>query len=386
MQDSSLPGSGDSGELAAPAAAGGVDKQAPAPAARPGGASGRVALLGRRTPPRFVDGMRNIAWIAGLVHRVDETTIAIQQTANIETAILARVPKRYDTRKLNMQLLTLECHVIGKRDEHGPQCFLSVLKIDFPAEGDLPSQKVWESGFGTNPERKKAIAELMKERVNLFDENGIVRPELRPHVKAITDETTGQKVWHLTKEAQRQVNVIRMFGELMELSGGVIDSRIGAGKNVVTIAGLLEAKAYIQPTEHRRGYALLLIRQHADPNQCIPVRVTDARAERFIASPSLVEGKPLLIHGSIRRKVYPRDDNPAEIASAHTYIECVQTSGVKEPVANRDILDSPKWWGAMRDEIAARNAEVAARRQAATQRKSIGRRLETNEVIVVEDL
>ncbi len=386
MQDSSLPGSGDSGELAAPAAAGGVDKQAPAPATRPGGASGRVALLGRRTPPRFVNGMRNIAWIAGLVHRIDEATVAIQQTGNIQTAVLARVPKRYDTHKMHMRLLTLECHVIGRRDEHGPQCFLSVVDVEHPSILDLPSQKVWEAGFGAKPERREAIKELMKEKVSLFDESGQIKPELRPYVKAVTDDATGEQVWHVTKETQRQINAARMFKDFLDVSGGVIDSRIGAGKNYVSIAGFLEAKSYIAPTEHRQGYGLLLIRQHADPDQCVPVRVTGAQAQRLFNTRVLHEGAPLLINGSVRRKVYPRDDKPAEIASAHTYVECVDIRDVKPAAAQRDIINVPDWWHEIRDRLAARHAEVEARRQAAIERKSVGQRLETNEVIVVEDL
>ncbi len=330
-------------------------------------ASQRVSTLARRGPARYLDGMRNSAWIAGLVHRVDDHNIVIQQTGNMETAIPARVEPnpRFDTTRMHMRLLTLECQVLGRRDEYGAQAYLNVVGVDRPSVLDLPSQKVWESGFGKDETRREALKQLMKSKVSLFDESGNLKDEFKPYVRAVVDEATGEQVWRLTKQAQQQIDIMRMFQEFLEVSGSVIDSRVGAGKNYVSLAGFLDAKAYIAPTEHRKGYGLLMIRQHEDPDLNIPVRVTDPRAEKLFAGAALREGAPLLINGSIRRKVYPSNDDPSKIASAHTYIEVVSISDVKPAAAQVDITKTPAWWAQIRDRLAARRAEMEKRRQAA---------------------
>lgn len=349
-------------------------------------ATRRVGVLQRSTPRKYVEGMRNMGWIAGLVHRVSDDLVLVQQTNNPETAIPVRLAsKRWKANQLHMRLLTMEVRLYGQRDDHGPQCYAELVSIEQPSLLDLPTSKVWASGFGKDPQMQETLKELMRDKVALFDEHGQLKPEFQRFVREVKDEATGESAWHVTAETQRYIDGIRMFGDMAEASGNVIDSRIGAGRNYVSIAGFLDAKSFINPTEHRKGYGLLLVRQHADQARNIPVRVTDARAAQLFRSKQLIEGVPLLINGSLRRKVYPSNDDPTKIASVHTFIECVSVQDVKPGRLMVDILKTPDWWTEIRDRLEARRAQREAQR--AAQSQQIGQQIEVKPPIrVIEGL
>jgi hypothetical protein len=115
------------------------------------------------------------------------------------------------------------------------------------------------------------------------------------------------------------------------------------------------------------------------------VRVTDRLASQLFRSKQLNEGVPLLINGSLRRKVYPDNEDPTKIASAHTYIECVSVQDVKPGRLMVDILKTPDWWTEIRDRLAARLAQREAQR--AAQSQQLGQQIEVKPPIrVIEGL
>lgn len=348
--------------------------------------SQRVSVLQRSTPRKYVQGMRNMGWIAGLVHAAGDDLVVVQQTNNMETAIPVRLRSRkWTPERLHGRLLTMEVHVHGLQDQHGPQCMAELIGVEQPSIMDLPASKVWASGFGKNPQVQDALKALARNKsVDLFDEKGQLKPEYRQFVREVRDET-GADQYRITAEAQRYIDGLRMFGDMAEASGYVVDSRMGSGRNYVSIAGFLDAKSFINATEYRKGFGLLLIRQHADQSANIPVRITDARISQMFKNGQLQEGTPLLINGSLRRKVYPNPDDPSQIAAVHTYIECVNVQDVKPARLMTDILDTPPWWTEIRDRLAARKAERDARREQARV-ADLGERIEPKPVRVIDGL
>lgn len=330
----------------------------------PTGQTFRPDSLLRGGGVKFVNKMRNVGWIAGFAQPLDDSTILLQQTNNIETAIRVKInTERYTASKLAGRALTVQFHVRGYRDQHGPQAGVHAIALDRPSVLDLPAEKVWLSGFGKSPEHLKALREMAREGFSPFDEHGRVKAEFAPY---LAEGATPESEQPIDPRVYKFVQAVRMFGDLLEVSGGVVDSRLGRGQNYVTIAGFVDAKAYVRPTEHRPGYGLLLIRQHADPNENIPVRVTDERAMALMQNPKLREGMAVVIDGTIRRKVYPKDDAPQEVASAHTYIEC-GSRDIKPAVFGRDILETPLWWGEIHQRLLAQKAEREARKALAAQ-------------------
>ena len=127
---------------------------APAPIGRVSGAQDKAVERPRqllRGGLKYVNDMLNIGWIAGFAHTLDQRTFLLQQNNNLEHALRVAVdPARYDTKRLARRPLTVQVHIRGTRDEHGPQAVAHCIGIEHPNVMDLPAQKVWLAGFGTS--------------------------------------------------------------------------------------------------------------------------------------------------------------------------------------------------------------------------------------------
>lgn len=324
-------------------------------AAQDGGKNGgrvqrRPVSLLRERGLRFVNKMRNVGWLAGYCQPGDDRHFLLQQTNNIEQGLKIEVSEQHSklTRMVGRPLLVM-VHVRGYRDEHGPQVGLHCVQMDKPSLLDLPIDQVWASGFGQGQGREaaKTLGRLSRSNFSPFDENGEIRKEYQQFITN-ADAKTGK--FELDERARSFVQAHEMLGDVLAASGGVIDSRLDRGQNYISIAGFVDAKAWVPATEHRREYALLMIRQHEDPEKNIPVRVVGKMAKAYYKK--VAEGSPVLIEGSARRKVIPDDDG--NIVSRHTYIE---TTRVSPAQAEQDILTPlPAWWASIRDRLIARTA------------------------------
>lgn len=317
-----------------------------------------VALL-RERGLRFVNKMRNIGWLAGYCQPGDDRSFLLQQTNNLEQGLRVEVSEQYAklTRMAGRPLLVM-VHVRGYRDEHGPQVSLNCVQMDKPSLLDLPIDQVWASGFGQGREAAKTLGQLSRANFSPFNAQGELRPEFSQYITS-ADATTGK--FELDERAQSFLKAHEMLGDVLAASGGVIDSRLDRGQNYISLAGFVDSKAWVPATEHRKEYALLMIRQHEDQEKNVPVRVTGKMAKAYYKK--IIEGSPVLIEGSARKKVIP-DDN-GNIVSRHTYIE---TTRVSPAQVEQDILTPlPAWWSTIRDRLIARRASnKAAQAQPAT--------------------
>lgn len=315
----------------------------------------RPSALLRDRGLQFVNKMRNVGFLAGYTQPGDNHSFLLQQTNNIEQAIRVEVGDQYaKLTRLPGRPVLAKVHVRGYRDEYGPQVSLHCIELDKPSLLDLPVDEVWASGFGHGKEAAKILGRLSRENFSPFDANGEVRPEYRELVKS-ADAEAG--TFELDDRAKNFARAYKMLGEVLDASGGVVDSRLGRGQNYMSIAGFVDAKAWVPATEYRHEYALLMIRQHEDPEKNIPVRVIGKMAKVYFAK--VKEGGPVLVEGSVRRKVIPDDADTTKIKSRHSYIETTRVSPGQVGV---DILDAPAWWDQIRVRLLARRAEQEARR------------------------
>lgn len=316
----------------------------------------RPSALLRDRGLNYVNRMRNVGWLAGYALPGDGQAFLLQQTNNIEHALRVEVgPQHSKLSRLPGRPMLVKVHARGYRDEHGQQLSLHCIEMNKPSLLDLPVEEVWASGFGHGKEAAKILSKLARSNFSPFDADGNVRPEYRKHIVSANSET-GE--FELSARAKSFIRAQNVLGEILDASGGVVDSRLGRGQNYLSVAGFVDARAWIPATEHRAEYALLLIRQHEDSAQDIPVRVVGKMARAYYKEAK--EGHPVLVEGSVRRKVIPQDEDPTQIKSRHTYLEATRVSLA---VKGTDMLEPiPEWWMQIRDRLLARKQEAATRR------------------------
>jgi single-stranded DNA-binding protein len=100
--------------------------------------------------------------------------------------------------------------------------------------------------------------------------------------------------------------------------------------------------------------------QQANSEVNIPIRIVGRKAQAVLNR--IKEGTPIMVEGILRRKVYPRDDDPTMIASSHTYIETV--TGVAIAKYGQDMLSIPSWVAQIRQRLLERAEQAKARRAA----------------------
>lgn len=303
----------------------------------------------------FVNKMRNVGWIAGYTHPGDDNSFLLQQTANVSQSLRIEVGEKYTrlTKAAGRPVLVM-VHARGFIDaQHHRQLSLHCISVDRPSMLDLPVEEVWASGFGHGAQAAKMLNDLARSNFSPFDKTGNIKHEYEDHLTS-ADASTGE--FALDDRARSFLLAHKMLGEVLSASGGVLDSRLGRGQNYVSVAGFVDAKAWVDDSEFRKEYTLLTIRQHEDDAADIPVHVIGRMAKAFYGRVRI--GEPVLIEGSARRKVIPNKDDPSQIDHTLTYIETDKVSGVE---LDHDILlPIPPWLLNIRDRLLAAREERAA--------------------------
>ncbi|HEX7324330.1 MAG TPA: hypothetical protein VF292_03110 [Rhodanobacteraceae bacterium] len=335
------------------------DKPKPRAAADP---DRPVGLL-RKRGLRFVNGLRNVAWLAGWATPYSADSFLLSQTSNTNHDLEIHVSKRYRQlttagKSRGPRPLMVMVQVRGTHDASGAQLYLQCTEVDRPSILDMPTRDVWAAGFGHDKAAAKLLGRLALSKVDPFDAEGKIKPEFADFVTHVDVE---HRTYELTAEAKEYTDAARLLADITEASGSVIDSRLGRGQNYVSIAGFVDARSWVPSDGHRREFAALLVRQHADRELDIPVHLTGRMANAYFKHAD--EGTPVLIEGIARRKVIPRDDDPAAEARHESYIEAVR---VAIPEKGRDIRAIPAWWQDIRDRVVAERAAAAAARLGAS--------------------
>jgi hypothetical protein len=314
-----------------------------------------TALI-QRHGKRLVNGMMNFGFLSGFAFPNPDgpkNSILLQQNNNLEHALRLDVKSQsINVQRLYGRPVTVLIHVRGIRNEHGPQCMAQVIEIDRPSILDLPTMSVWMAGMGAGKSVPEVVKQMARDGFSPFDADGQIKDEFKPYITR-ADAASGN--FEMDPAVNEYVKAMRMLREVMDASGSVVDSRLGAGQNYVSIAGFVDSKALVPATEHRQEYGLIMLRQQRNPDENIPVRLRGSKMRVFLDR--VKEGQPILVEGVLRRKVIP-DDN-GQIVSSHTYVE---TRALRGAQFGTDITATPDWWMEIRERLLQK---TAARKTAA---------------------
>lgn len=285
---------------------------------------------------KYVNSMLNVAYITGFVRRPEGRTFLIQQkneSTNLDHAIPVlvgddiKVPREFTP-------ITVTCHVYGRKEPGGflRTAELRVIDMRTPSTRSMPLWLAWNASMPDG---------VAKDGFNPFKVGGSLKPEY-------------------TGEPDPENDPLR---QILEATRGRLDTRLGENANVVMVAGVIEGVTYIRPTEHQAGYIAALIRQHADPDQCIPVRIYSDKPKAHLSS--VVVGAPVKILGQARVKLLHADPekpgDPPVVVGRQLYIRSGEFSVVRRPTDEYpgDIRTEPDWWKEM---VARRRDEIKSKR------------------------
>lgn len=305
---------------------------------------------------KHVNGFLNIGFIAGWAIALDGQTMLLQQTENPEQGLRIKVDtKKRQIPKESYRPVVAKVHIRAGEDEFGYQAVAHCIGVDRPSQRDMPEQHIWVSGFGRGAKSLQILRAMSAENFNPFRPDGTVKDDYADFV-VVKDGAEGERGFELNSVAMKYTSAYRMYADVIEASGGVVDSRLGKGQNYVALAGVVDSRMFVPANEHRSAYGLIMLRQSNQDGDLIPVRIRGPKAEAVARS--VHPGKVIVVEGSLRRKVYPKDDDPEQVASAHSFVE---TTGVASAVFEKDVLVMPDWWR----QIAEREAKARAARRAA---------------------
>lgn len=303
---------------------------------------------------RYVNDLLNIAYITGFVRKPTSEGFLVQQTNNIEMAVPIELPAGFAPPK-EYTPITVVAHVFGRRTEQGePEAYLRAIDTMTPSSRAMP---LWLSWNTTLP--KGATEDDFKP----FGKDGTLDKSL--------DGDNGDTV----DSDDNRAGIVR---EILELTKGRLDTRLGDNANTVMLAGFLQGAALIRGDEKKSPYLALLLRQHGDASKSIPVRIHE-RSDGLLKShlKSIQLGAPLMATGQVRVKVIPDDDG--NIVKRTVYIRASGVSGAQQGV---HMLSIPAWLKQMLLELKQR---VEDRRMKALEAKRAAAGAQAETYQLVED-
>lgn len=258
---------------------------------------------------RYVNGMRNIAWLVGFLRKRDGQYF-VQQNNNVEQMIPIAVPQGF---VLPSEFTPIEaaCHVYGEREDDEQRCALKVIEVSRPSVRSMPPLSTWVRGKGANDEFRPFMSggEIRRELVDKIDQN----ENATEHEKALA--------------------------EWFRSSGSRLDSRLGENANKVFLAGFVGATRFVEPNEHQaHGYGEIYLHQHREPERAIPVRLYNPATLSILKG--LRKGHPVAFQGQIRMKILPDDEGNVRHRNLHVRVEEVFATDPSKDF----ISDPPAWW------------------------------------------
>lgn len=281
---------------------------------------------------RYVNYMLNICYLTGFVREPDKKagSFLLQQNNNLAQAIPIHV-SRERTLPREKTAVTLLCHLVGQETaDGGHELVVRAFDIQKPSVRSMPALTTWERG-SRNLEGQDDFRPFHDGTFKRALEDG--------EVEGTPAEGTG------FSESEQ------IMRDILEATRGRLDTRLGDNSNVVMLAGIIDAMAYVQPNEFQReGYGSLLIRQHQDPAKDIPVRLKSHKALAIMKHVSV--GIPVSTAGQVRMKVMPNEDGSIKSRNLHVAI-----NDLYQARPGDDIIDFPPWWAEVRDRVVRERQE-----------------------------
>jgi len=275
---------------------------------------------------RYVNGMRNIAWIVGYLRKKGDQYF-VQQNNNEEQMVPIVVPQNFILPS-EKSPIEAACHVFGDRKDDEQQCYLKVVEVNRPSIRSMPVLSTWIRGAA------KAGAALGDPAS--AGSGGSVDDQFRPFL------TKGEIKKEFLEKIDSDPNQISESDKLLAewFRSNRMDSRLGENANKVFLAGFLGATRFVPPNEHQKhGYGEIYLHQHREPERAIPIRLYNNGVHGMLKG--LQKGRPVAFVGQMRMKILPDDAGNVRHRSLHVRVDDIF-------VVDREkdfIGDLPLWWG-----------------------------------------
>lgn len=267
---------------------------------------------------RFVNRMLNVNYMTGVVRHDPENPrqFFLSQTSNASLDVPISLPSPDFVLPPQGQLRTVVAHVRGRTGQYGQTAIAEAISVTQASVLNVNPMSSYLLGFAKR---------LPKDKLpdgSPYNAAGQLKQEFVDQIKALEDLRPEEKA------------VI----ELYEQHSGKMRGRFDSYSNVVLLAGIVDRYSYVPPNQHQRhGQGIVLLRQHKNLSELIPVRLVNNKAPVILER--LRRGAPVALKGRLRRKIMPTPDGTG-IASDLVLVE----TDMINPADQAQILPPPPAW------------------------------------------
>ena len=267
---------------------------------------------------KYVNRMLNVAYITGTVIYDPENPrrFFVRQTANSKLDIPIDLPDKIDSKRpKEKEMFTITGHVRGRNEDGVQTAYVESLFTNTPSILNVNPLTSYLSGYA------KQLTESEVPEWCPYNSKGQLKPEF---------------IEKLRKELSEDEKVII---DLYERNFGKIGVSFASYANVVMLAGIVHSCQYIPPNPHQsHPTGILMLRQHEDLNNLIPVRIVSPKLGAIIQK--LKPGYPISLKGRMRRKLVLSPDGQ-EILQEAVYVETDMISAAGPLMIMKPI---PSWF------------------------------------------
>jgi hypothetical protein len=267
---------------------------------------------------RYVNGMRNIAWIVGYLRKKGDQYF-VQQNNNEEQMVPIVVPQNFILPS-ERSPIEAACHVFGERKDDEQQCYLKVFEVNRPSIRSMPVLSTWVRGSKKSGDTP---AGTIDDEFRPFLSKGEIKKEFLEKIDSDPDQVSESD---------------KLLAEWFRSNR--MDSRLGENANKVFLAGFLGATRFVPPNEHQKhGYGEIYLHQYREPERAIPIRLYNNAVHGILKG--LQKGRPVAFAGQMRMKILPDDAGNVRHRSLHVRVEDIFVVD-----SEKDFMgDPPLWWG-----------------------------------------
>lgn len=269
---------------------------------------------GNKKAYSYVSGMLNVAYLVGFARQIDPKRkgFSLQQTNNLNHALPITLS---NNTKLPHDLtdgdpVKVIAHVYGKRLDSGERtCVIDAIDFERPTILEMPPSMAW----------------------NQFLPDGAPQDAFNPFATGVVREPTDDDLLE-TNEVERE------------------KVRLGKNANLVYLAGFIDTYMFATDKEGKvqRDCLIMLLRQHAEQERCVPVRHYGKYAQPYKRALSedrktvAQVGFPMVVEGQLRVRVKPLGEaKEGEITPVEKtiYVHCPHP----QVATRKEIVERPDW-------------------------------------------
>ena len=318
----------------------------------------------------FVNGMVNQAWLAGIAGDIEANAnparfkLYQNSNANLALPVELKIGDYLPSIVKEGIAIKVDGHIYGRKVDGERIAVFRAIKVTSPTYLDMPGELAWKASEDGIKPRKWP--------------DGVPPSPYTPEFREPTESEVRDAVRQITSadNETRFVGSKRLTNLFRLVEGDQTDNleifrnqlKLKQAANLVRIAGIVEG-AFMALDENGKEQSdtlVILLRQDANPDLSIPVRVYNRLARKFY---ELIRvGTPVLILGSYRQRV--KVVAPANTPGGVDVVSClpyIHTNSVRV-ATTQDIRIVPRW----AEELARKMSAAARFRLGRTSEPSVG--------------